>query len=101
MEKENDNKKKPDKVDFYLYDEAMARAERHTHRWMVAFFAAFVALVISNAIWIWYESQYEDVVTATQTVTQDTGNGSGANNFNGDFYGGDYNGKADSEENVQ
>lgn len=81
---ENENKK-PDKVDFYLYDEAMARAERHVNRWMIAFFVTFVVLVISNICWILYESQFVDEVTVTQDVTD------GNNNYvgnNGDIING-------------
>lgn len=72
-----------------------ARWERANKRlWIV-----ILVLIILLAGWIWYESQFEDVVTTTQTVTQDTGSGNGNNTFTGDFIGGDYYGEANSNTN--
>ena len=89
--------KHPDKVDYFIYQGAMARSERNTKRWVIACGVLFLAFVISNGIWIYRETQFEDVVTETQTVTQDGENGT--NTFNGDFYGGDYYGETDSNKN--
>ena len=92
-----DNTRKPEAIDYYTYEGEMARAERHSVRWMKAALIEFI-LIIGMAIgFLIYESQFEDVVTTTQTVTQDTGSEGGTNTFNGDFYGGDYNGKTDSK----
>lgn len=58
--------RKPDKVDYYIYEADVARSEVHAKRWAAAALIAFLALIATNAGWITYESQYEDVVTVTQ-----------------------------------
>lgn len=77
-------------VPYFVHEDEMNRIEHHSKRWFIAWIITFIALILTNIGWIIYESQYEDVVSATQTVTQD---GSGTNTFTGDFYGGDYDGK--------
>lgn len=87
---DHDSKHQP--VPYIVHERDMARMERNNKRLWILCIVMFLAFVISNGLWMHYESQFEDVVTETQTVTQDTGSGIGDNNFNGDFYGGDYNG---------
>lgn len=48
----------------------MARMERINKRLWIALLVVIVLLVATNAAWIYYESQFEDVVT--ETVTQET-----------------------------
>lgn len=43
-------------IDYFTYEEAMARAERHVKRWMLATIIVFVVLVLSNIGWIVYAS---------------------------------------------
>lgn len=74
----------------------MARMERIIKRLWIALLVVIVLFVASNSAWLWRESQFEDVVTTTQTVTQDTGSGNGNNTFTGDFIGGDYYGETNS-----
>ena len=65
-------------VPFYVHEGEMARQERHIKRLWILCIIIFVALIGTNAGWIVYESQFEDV---SMTVTQDTP--SGNNSFVG------------------
>lgn len=60
----------------YVYESAMARAERTIKRlWMLCII--LIALcAVSNYAWLKYEMSFEDVVT-TQEVTQDVDSGFG------------------------
>lgn len=86
-------------IDWTYHEADMARMERINKRLWKALLFVIVLLVATNAVWIWRESQFEDVITTTETVTQDTGSGSGDNTFNGDFIGGDYYGETNSNKN--
>lgn len=61
-------------VPYFVHEGIMARMERTNKRFWILCIIMFLALVVSNAGWIWYESQWEDVVT---TVTQDLDSGFG------------------------
>ena len=76
-----------------IIESALAKLEKANTRLWVVVIILIVALLGTNAGWIWYESQFEDIVTTTQTVTQETKDG--GDNIVGDFIGGDYNGKTD------
>lgn len=65
--------------------------------WILVFVLIFL-LIGTNTAWIIYENKYEDTVTTTQTVTQDSGDG-GSNTFSGDFYGGDNYGETNDNKN--
>lgn len=67
---------------------------KHKRLWVVIL-VLIVALLGTNAGWIYYENQFEDVVTTTQEITQDSGDG-GSNTYNGDFIGGDYIGETNN-----
>ena len=82
----------------FIIESAMAKLEKINTRLWIAVLVLIVALIGTNAYWIYNESQYEDVVTATQTVTQES-DGEGNNTFTGDFVGGDYYGETDSNKN--
>lgn len=60
------------------HESAMARMERIIHRLWALVIIIFVALIITNGAWIYYESQFEVVEETTEeVVTQDvraTGN---------------------------
>lgn len=76
-------------VPYVVHEGDMARLERTIKRlWMLCILLTLL-LVSSNAAWLWYESQWEDVVETTeitQDVTQDAADGT--NNFvGGDYYG--------------
>lgn len=86
-------------IDWTYHEADMARMERIIRRLWIALLVVILLCTASNAFWIWRESQYEDVITTTETVTQDTGSGTGDNTFNGDFIGGDYYGETNSNKN--
>ena len=74
-------------VPYIVYEGEMARAERRNKRNFILILVLIIALVLSNAGWIYYESQFVDEVT---TITQDNENG--YNNFignDGDIYNGE------------
>ena len=58
----------------------MARAERSAKRLWVVVIMLIVMLVATNGAWIWYESQFETVVTneeyQVEQNTEDGGNNS-------------------------
>ena len=77
-------------IPFIVHESMMARFERTIRRLWILCVIMFLAFVVSNGLWIYYESQWEVVETTEQTVTQ--------RNNGGDisFVGGDYYGNADS-----
>ena len=76
----------------YIYDLIGASAERTVKRLWVLIILLIMALLSTNAGWLWYECQYEDTVI-TQDV--DTGDGDAVMSGTGDInYGKD---KTDSE----
>lgn len=80
-------------VPYIAFEGEMTRLERMNHKLFILCLALLIALVGSNAGWIYYESQFEVVEETTrfQTVEQ-SAEGDGSNNF----VGGDYYGEADS-----
>lgn len=85
-------------IDYVAHEADMARMERINKRLWIALIVVILLLAVSNAAWSYRESQFEDVITTTETVTQDTGSGSGDNTFSGDFIGGDYYGETNSNK---
>ena len=75
----------PKDVPYIAHESAVARLERVIKRLWVLALVLIVLLAASNAAWIWYESQFEEV-----RIEQD--NESGYNNFignDGDIYNGE------------
>ena len=84
MDCESCSKRAPEPVPYLAHESAMARAERIIKRLWVLAVILIVLLVATNGLWIWYESQWEDIV-----VTQD--NAEGYNSYignDGDIYNG-------------
>lgn len=75
-------------VPYIVYEGEMARTERRNKRSFILIIILIVALVLSNAAWIYYEAQWETV-----SVTQE--NEDGYNNYIGN-HGDIYNGEADN-----
>lgn len=76
-------------VPYIVHEAAMARMERTIKRLWVLALVALALLVGTNGLWLWYESQFEDVV-ATIDAQQETTRG---NNY---AIGGDWiNGETD------
>ena len=80
---------RPDPVPFAVHESAMARMERTIRRLWILLILLVVLLVCSNALWIWYESQFEDI-----EITQE--NERGFNNFIGND--GDINNYGEAED---
>lgn len=64
----------PENIPYVVHEANMARAERQSKRWMIAFFVALAMLFATNVGWIIYESQFETI-----SYKQD---GEGLNNVN-------------------
>ena len=81
------------KIDYIVHESILARQERNIKRLWILCIIIFMALVGTNAGWLWYESQFVDEVV-TQDV--DTGDGAAIVSGIGDIaYG---TSKADSQE---
>jgi len=63
----------PDKIDYLVHEDQMVRMERVIKRLWILCIMIFIALVATNAGWIYYESQF-----ITEEVTQDVDTGNGA-----------------------
>ena len=75
----------PKDVPYIAHESAVARLERVIKRLWVLVLALIILLCASNAAWIWWESQFEEV-----RIEQE--NESGYNNFignDGDIYNGE------------
>lgn len=64
-------------IPYFCHEGDMARAERTIKRLWILCILLLLLFVGTNAAWIYHESQYEDVETTTQTVTQDVDTGNG------------------------
>ena len=77
-------------VPYFVHEAEMARQERTVKRLWILCIIMFLALVITNGGWVYYESQFEDVVTTESYESDATGggvaisNGSGEVNYNGE-----------------
>lgn len=75
-------------VPFIVHEGAIARLERINKRLWILCIIVFLAFVISNLCWIWYESQFEEIVTTEETWQDvDTGEGDATVIGIGDYYG--------------
>ena len=70
------------------FESAMAREDRKNKRLWILVIILLVMLFSSNAGWIWYESQFEDMTTVTQEVDTDNSpayvNATGSMTVNGE-----------------
>lgn len=82
----------PKDVPYIAHESAVARLERVIKRLWVLALVLIVLLAASNAAWIWYCNQFEDVET---TITQE--NEGGYNNYIGND-GDIVNGNADNQD---
>lgn len=74
--KEHNNPKEP--IPYLAYESTMVRMERTIKRLWIILIIIVTMLVATNAFWIWQESQYEDVVTTTESYTAQSDNGGNA-----------------------
>lgn len=61
---------------YYAHEIDMNRMERINKRWFIAFLVVLAMLFATNAGWIIYESQFQDVV-----IEQDASTDGGGNNY--------------------
>ena len=65
-------------VSYIVFESEMARLERVIKRQFVLVILALALLVGTNACWLWYESQFEEVTTTEVTQDLDSGDGGDA-----------------------
>ena len=82
----------PKDVPYIAHESAVARLERVIKRMWVLVLSLIILLAVSNAAWIWWESQYQTIET---TVTQE--NADGCNNYIGND-GDIVNGNSDDQD---
>ena len=71
-------------VPYFVHEGIMARMERTIKRLWILAIILIVALVGTNAGWVYYESQWQYVDTTTsQEVTQDVDSGGGSATITG------------------
>lgn len=85
---------KPETIPYIVHEDQMARQERHIKRLWILCIIIFIALIGTNAGWIYYESLFEE-----QVVTQDidTCDGDAVVAGIGDAYGKDPTNNQNSE----
>lgn len=81
---ETNEKKNPIPADYnvpyFVHQDDMNKMDmshKRVEKWLLGLCVAmFIALIGTNAYWIWYENQFQDVTT---TVTQETSSEGGGN----------------------
>lgn len=84
-----DEKNRPDSVPYIVYEGAEVRHERRERRLWIAILTAIAALVLTNAGWLLYISQYDFSDEWITVDSQDGGNASFISD-GGEIYYGDY-----------
>lgn len=62
-------------VPYVVFESELARLERIIHRQFVLIVIAVLLLVGTNACWIYYESQFQEITTTEVTQGVDSGDG--------------------------
>ena len=65
-------------IPYIVHESEVARLERIIRRLWILCIIIFVALIATNAAWIWYENQFMDEVTTVEQESE-----SGYNNYIG------------------
>lgn len=60
-------------VPYIVHEASMARMERQAKRLWITVLALIVILVATNGAWIWYESNFSDIVTTIETEQDGSG----------------------------
>lgn len=84
-------------IPYIAHESEVARLERVIKRLWILCIIIFICLIGTNAAWIWYESQWEDV-SVSQEITQDSGEG-GTNTYSGNVIGGDFYSDTENQDN--
>ena len=74
----------------WAFEDTVIRFERINKRLWILIILLIISLIGTNAGWIYYESQWEDVVSVEQDVEA---NSDGEGNINLNTIGGDYYGR--------
>lgn len=81
------------KIPYIVFESSQARMERVNKKLWIIILVLIVALIGTNAGWIWFESQWNYVDTTTQTITQeaisDGDSDISIQGVGGDYYGGE------------
>lgn len=86
-------------IPYIAYEAMAARQERTIKRLWILCIILIVSLLGTNAGWIYYENQWQTVETSVTQSVEATADGSSDLNLNtvgGDYYGGESESKADS-----
>lgn len=65
-------------VPYVVFESELARLERIIHRQFALIVIAILLLVGTNACWIYYENQFEEITTTEVTQDVDSGDGGDA-----------------------
>lgn len=79
-----DEKLKEESISYFVHEGEMARLERNIKRWYITWIVTFAALILTNAGWIYYESQFTDTEVSQEV---ETGMGDATVIGVGDYYG--------------
>lgn len=77
---------KNETISYFVHEGEMARMERHVKRLFITWIITFVALVLTNACWVYYEHQFVDTEVSQEV---ETGYGDATVLGTGDYYGED------------
>lgn len=85
-------------IPYIAFESATSRQERTIKRLWILCLVLIIALLGTNAGWIWYENQWQ--VVESTTVTQDVdASTEGGGDLHLNTVGGDYNGESEGETN--
>lgn len=89
------------KIPYFVHQDDMNKLDqshKRIEKWILGFaIVIFIALIGTNAYWIYYENQFQDITT---TVTQETSSeGGGDAIINGDNAGAVINGESEANGN--
>lgn len=86
-----DHQRETAPVPYTVHEGDMARAERSNKRLWIVVILLIAILLATNIGWLYYESQFKDVVTTIEADTSDGGtaiaNGEGSVTYNGESEG--------------
>lgn len=66
-----------EKISESAYEIAVGSLQAQSKRLFIVWIITFVALIGTNAGWMWYESQFEETVTETIEASSDSGDAYG------------------------
>lgn len=78
-----DKEEKAVQIPYYVHEMEMTRLDRINKRLWIILIVIFLAFVGTNAGWIVYENQFEDISISQEGQTE----GGGSNYFNGNIHG--------------